>query len=100
MAKKRTAKTPAAPPKQTKPAKGTKSAKGTKKKAPAATEIVLDAVEEKAYDLAHSSAAVCKELEVEATAALTQAVRRVYKAHGLTLSAEQASRVTMILFGD
>jgi hypothetical protein len=80
--------------------------KAAKKKAPAKKQkpveekIVLDAVEETALELAHSSDEACKDLELAATLAISQAVRKVFKKHGVTLNAVQGEKVALILFGD
>lgn len=66
----------------------------------AETPIVLDAVSEKAIALADSSDALCDDLEAEVTKVVSQAVSKVYAKHGLTLSAEQAEAVALVLFGD
>jgi hypothetical protein len=79
-------------------------AKKSKKKAAAEkvehVEIELDAIEIKAIELAHSSAKVQKELEEAATLAMSQAVRKVFKLHGISLPPPQAQQVTALLFGD
>ena len=99
MAKKRTAeKKAAATPKAAATKKGCKSAPARKSPAPA--EIVLDILEEKAFDLAQSSDALCDELEAEVTEALSQIVRKVYKKHKIALSPLQAKNVALVLFGD
>ena len=98
MAKKSaTAKKATATPKAAATKKGCKSATC---KSHESDEIVLDAVEEKAFDLAQSSDALCDELEVEVTEALSVVVRKVYKKHKITLSAQQAKNVALVLFGD
>ena len=89
--------------------------KKTAKKKPAATkaakkkpakkqaepeQIVLSAVEEKAFDLVQKSKAVCRELEVAVTAAVADSVQAVFKQHGIALTAAQAQNVAVILFGD
>jgi nitrogen fixation protein FixH len=75
-----------------------------KKKAPAKkaehVEIELAPVETKAFELAHSSAKVQKELEEAATLAMSQAVRKVFKQHGISLTPPQAQIVAAVLFGD
>lgn len=88
--------------------KTTKPATKAKKKAPAKkpakkverVEIEIDPVETKAFELAHGSAAVCRELEVAVTSALTQSVRKVFKQHRIALSTTQAEKVALLLFGD
>jgi hypothetical protein len=91
------AKKKAAPAKK---ATATKSKKKAPAKKPEHVDIELDPVEVEAYELAHSSEKVCKELELTVTLAMAQAVRKVYKQHGITLSPPQAQQVAMILFGD
>jgi len=75
-----------------------------KKKAPAKkakpVEIELEPGEIKAFELAHSSAKVCKELELAVTSAISQAVRKVFKQHGIALATAQAEKVALLLFGD
>ena len=75
-----------------------------KKKAPAKKveriEIELDPVETKAFELAHSSAEVQKELEEAVTLAMSQAVRKVFKQHGISLTPPQGQEVAAFLFGD
>ena len=39
-------------------------------------------------------------LEMEVNTVVTQAVRKICKAHGATLTAAQAQNVAMVLFGD
>jgi hypothetical protein len=83
-----------------KPAKAaTKTKKKPAKKAER-IEIELDPVETKAFELLHSSASVCKELESAVTAAIAQAVRKVFKQHRIALAPSQAEEVAAILFGD
>jgi hypothetical protein len=97
MAKKSaTAKKATATPK----AAAKKGCKSATCKSHEADELVLDAVEEKAFDLAQSSDALCDELEVEVTEALSVVVRKVYKKHKIALSAQQAKNVALVLFGD
>jgi len=75
-----------------------------KKKAPAKKieriEIDLDPAETKAVELAHSSVAVRTELEEAVTLAMSQAVRKVFKQHGISLTSSQAPEVALLLFGD
>jgi hypothetical protein len=82
----------------------TKPAAKANKKAPAKKaepiEIELDPVEIEALKLAHSSARVQKELEKAVTLAMTQAVRKVCKHHGISLTPPQAQEVAAFLFGD
>jgi hypothetical protein len=63
-------------------------------------EIKLDATEEKAFELAHRSGKVCDQLESAATLAITQAVQKVFKQHGITLTPAQGEKVALVLFGD
>lgn len=81
-----------------------KSAKKSGKKSPAKKveriEIELSPAEEKALKLAYSSNDVRGDLETTVTAAIAQAVRKVFKQHGVALTAVQAQEVAMILFGD
>jgi hypothetical protein len=79
--------------------------KKAKEKAPTPTPaepeaIVLDAEEEKAFDLAHSSEDVCNELELAVTQAVAQAVRKVFKQQGISLKASQAENLALALFGN
>jgi hypothetical protein len=81
-----------------------KPAPTAKKKAAAKTtepvEIELDPIETKAFELAQSSAKVRKELEETATLAMSQAVRKVFKQHRISLTAEQSHKVAAFLFCD
>jgi hypothetical protein len=63
-------------------------------------EIELDPVEAKAYELAHSSGEVCKELELAVSLAMSQAVRKVFKQHRISLTMPHAQKVAVFLFGD
>jgi hypothetical protein len=79
--------------------------KATKKKAPAKSqakpmEIELDPIEIKAFELAHSSDKVCADLEKVVTSSVSQAVRKVFKQHSISLTASQAEKVALLLFGD
>lgn len=102
MAKKTTK--PATQSKKPAPTKKATGAKATKKKAPAkkseTIEIELDAVEAKAFELAHASDKVCTELEETVMSAVSDAVRKVYKKNGITLTSDQAQKVALLLFGD
>jgi hypothetical protein len=84
--------------------KHTKPATKAKKKAPAKkveqVQIELDPTETKAFELAHSSAEVRTELEESVTLAMSQAVRKVFKQHGISLTSLQAQEVALLLFGD
>jgi len=76
----------------------------TKKKASAKkverVEIELDPAEAKAFELAHSSGEVCEELELAVSLAMSQAVRKVFKQHRISLTTTQAQKVAVLLFGD
>ncbi len=63
-------------------------------------EIVLDEAESKAVDLVLDSNDLREALEVEVNAVVAQAVRKICKAHGASLTAAQAQNVAMMLFGD
>jgi hypothetical protein len=97
MAKKTT--TPATKAKKNSPTK-----RATKKKSPAKkakpVEIELDALEAKAFELAHSSDKVCTKLEKAVTLAVFQAVRKVFKQHRISLTTAQVEKVALLLFGD
>ena len=102
MAKKTTKKKATPVKKATSAKKAT--AKKAARKAPAKKadriEVELDPVETKAFELANSSAKVQKELEEAATLAMSQAVRKVFKQHGISLTPPQAQIVAAVLFGD
>ena len=76
----------------------------TKKKASAKkverVEIELDPAEAKAFELAHSSGEVCEELELAVSLAISQAVRKVFKQHRISLTTTQAQKVAVLLFGN
>jgi hypothetical protein len=76
----------------------------SKPKAPAKkveyVEIELDPVEAKAYELAQSSTEVCEELEVAVSLAMSQAVRKVFKQHSISMTMPQSQKVAVFLFGD
>jgi hypothetical protein len=78
--------------------KGTKT--GKKKAAPKREEIVLEPIEQEAIEVARNSEAVCHELEMAVTAALTTAVQKVFKANKVALNSAQAEKVAYLLFGD
>jgi hypothetical protein len=82
----------------------TKPAAKAKKKAPAKKveniEIDLDSIEIKAIKLAYSSAKVKKQLEEASTLAMSQAVRKVFKQHAISLTPPQAQGVAAFLFGE
>lgn len=88
----------------TKQAPAAKAKKTPAKKAPAKkskpVEIELEPAEIKAFELAHSSKQVCKELELAVTATIATAVRKVFKQHSIALSPVQAEKVALLLFGD
>ena len=63
-------------------------------------EMQLDDTESKAIDLVLDSEALRSALELEVNTVVTQAVRKICKAHGATLTAAQAQNVAMVLFGD
>jgi hypothetical protein len=92
-----------------KPSAAKKSRKPSKKASPPQhdhdgddelEEIELDETERKAVDAVIQSAAMRNALELEVNRVVTQAVRKVCKAHGTTLTADQAQNVAMMLFGD
>jgi Skp family chaperone for outer membrane proteins len=88
-----------------KAAKKKTSPKKTAERQPAAhadhsDDITLDAVEAKAFELAQSSAKVQSDLEQAVTEAMAKAVRKVFKDHGLSLTADQGLNMAMVLFGD
>jgi hypothetical protein len=80
------------------------TAKKSKKKSPATKvdriEIELDPAEVKAYELAHSSDTVRKELELAVTLSMAQAVRKVFTQHGVSLTLSQSQQVAVLLFGE
>jgi hypothetical protein len=63
-------------------------------------ETELDATESKAIDLVLDSEDLRHALEVEVNSVVTQAVRKICKAHGASLTVTQAQNVAMVLFGD
>jgi hypothetical protein len=85
-------------------AKKSPAKKSTTKKKPAKkverVEIQLDPVETKAFELAHASEEVRRDLEEAVTLAMSETVRKVFKKHRLALTAEQAQEVALLLFGD
>ena len=92
------AKKAAAPKAKKAPAKAKKA-----EKAPAKIEkfeIELGPNETKAFDLAQTSDAVCQDLEEAVTDAISQAVRKVFKKHKVTLTQPEALEVAATLFGD
>jgi hypothetical protein len=86
------------------PAKKATGAKASKKKAPAkkaeCIDIQLDPTEVKAFELAHKSEQVCKELELAVTQAMAKTVQKVFKQHDISLTASQSEQVALLLFGD
>ena len=63
-------------------------------------EIELDDTERKAVDLVLESEDLRNSLEEEVNTVVTQAVRKMCKAHGALLTVDQAQNVAMMLFGD
>ncbi len=63
-------------------------------------EIDLDKTERKAIDSVLERDDMRSALENEVNTAVTQAVRKVCKAHGSSLTVTQAQNVAMVLFGD
>ena len=63
-------------------------------------EIELDDTERKAVDLVLESEDLRNSLEEEVNTVVTQAVRKMCKAHGTLLTIDQAQNVAMVLFGD
>jgi hypothetical protein len=103
MAKKTTKKKPATKATPKASAAKAPAAKATKKASPLQAEhadIVLDPIEIKAIKLAHSSDKVQKQLEEAASLAMSQAVRKVFKQHRISLTPPQSQEVTAVLFGD
>ena len=100
MAKKTT--TPATKSTKKPSAKKAAATKATRKKTPTKktkpVEIKVDAVEAKAIELAHSSDKVCTELEKLVTSAVSEAVRKVFKQHRISLTSAQAQKVALLLF--
>jgi hypothetical protein len=88
MAKKTTKKKPA-----------TESKKKAAAKEAEHVEIELDPIEIRAFELAHSSAKVRDELEEAVMLAMSQAVRKVFKQHDISLTPPQAQEVAAVLFG-
>jgi len=62
--------------------------------------VELDDTERKAVDLVLESEDLRNSLEEEVNAVVTQAVRKICKAHGVLLTVDQAQNVAMVLFGD
>jgi hypothetical protein len=94
MAKKTARKTTKKQPTATK-AKPKKSAKKVER-----VEIELDPVQSAAFELAYASDEVRRELELGVTSAISQAVRKVYKKHKISLTQSQAQEIAGFLFGD
>ena len=63
-------------------------------------EIELDEAESQAIDHIVECDEAREALEVEVNKVVTQAVRKICKAHGESLSVAQAQNVAMVLFGD
>ena len=63
-------------------------------------EIELDVTERRAVNLVLKSDDLRNALEMEVNTVVTQAVRKLCKAHGAALTAAQAQNVAMVLFGD
>jgi hypothetical protein len=63
-------------------------------------EIELDETERQAVDLVLQRDDMRSALETEVNTVVTQAVRKICKAHGASLTAAQAQNVAMVLFGD
>ena len=83
----------------------TAATKAAKKKSPAkkpaeSLEIVLDSVEEKAFELAHASEKICKELSWPRQRQLPRPCAKVFKQHNVALTPAQGEKVALILFGD
>jgi uncharacterized protein YcgI (DUF1989 family) len=86
------------------PAKKSTSKKAAPKKAPAKkvehVEIQLSPAETAAFELAHSSEEVCKELEEAVTAVMGDTIRKVFKKHKISLTQPEGQQVALLLFGD
>jgi len=63
-------------------------------------EIELDESERKAVDLVLQCDDMRSALETEVNTVVTQAVRKICRVHGASLTAAQAQNVAMVLFGD
>jgi hypothetical protein len=63
-------------------------------------EIELDDTERKTIDLVVECDEIRQDLELEVSSVVAQAVRKICKSHGTTLTAAQAQNVAMVLFGD
>jgi len=90
------------PPKKTtkKNPTATKSKSKRSSKKVERVEIELDPIQSAAFELAYSSDAVRRELELSVTSAISQAVRKVFKKHKISLTSPQALEVAGFLFGD
>jgi hypothetical protein len=108
MAKKKTTTKSSTATRSRKPASG-KMSNGKPSKKPAKQhephvepeeEIELDEAESQAIDHIVECDEAREALEVEVNKVVTQAVRKICKAHGATLSVAQAQNVAMVLFGD
>jgi hypothetical protein len=62
--------------------------------------IEIGPAEEKALNLVDRSAKVRDALEQEATAAISKTVRKVFKDHGVALTAAEAATVAVVLFSE
>jgi hypothetical protein len=98
MKKRSTKKNPAA--RTTKKAPPEKAKRKPAAKKASHFEVELDPAETEAFELAHSSDKVRKELEEAATAAMSQAVRKVFKQYRISLTVSQSQKVAVVLFGD
>ncbi len=63
-------------------------------------EVELDETESKAVDLVLERDDLRDALETEVNTVVTQAVRKICKTHGVSLTVDQAQNVAMVLFGD
>ncbi|MGO9112460.1 MAG: hypothetical protein ACLP9L_24785 [Thermoguttaceae bacterium] len=63
-------------------------------------EIELDGTERKVIDLVLERDDMRGALEMEVNTVVTQAVRKICKAYGASLTVAQAQNVAMVLFGD
>ena len=110
MAKKKSETTKSSPAKKaSRPSAGKPAARSPSKKSPPKQqhqhcqheeEIELDETEREAVNHVIDSKKVRDALENEVNRVVTQAVRKICKAHGTSLSDAQAQNVAMVLFGD
>jgi hypothetical protein len=63
-------------------------------------DIELDETERRAIDAVLECDDMRSALETEVNSVVTQAVRKICKAHGSSLTVAQAQNVAMVLFGD